>query len=73
MFDGQSPAARQARMRMLAMSAMALGQMMGSPEPIRPIAPLQYRNHKMITKAERSKRNVRKNIAKQSKKRNRRR
>jgi hypothetical protein len=71
MFDGQSPVARQARMRMLAMSAMALGQMMTPPEPSEPS---QYRGPgKLITKAERSKRNVRKNIAKQSKKRNRRR
>lgn len=71
MFDGQSPVARQARMRMLAMSAMALGQMMMPPEPSEPS---QYRcPGKSITKAERSKRKVRKNIAKQSKKRNRRR
>jgi hypothetical protein len=71
MFDGQSPVARQARMRMLAMSAMALGQMMMPPEPSEPS---QYRDPgKSITKAERSKRKVRKNIAKQSKKRNRRR
>jgi hypothetical protein len=56
---------------MLAMSAMALGQMMMPPEPSEPS---QYRGPgKSITKAERSKRNVRKNIAKQSKKRNRRR
>ena len=71
MFDGQSPAARQARMRMLAMSAMAVGQMLMPPEPIESS---QYRGPgKSITKAERAKRNVRKNIAKQSKKRNRRR
>jgi hypothetical protein len=71
MFSGQSPVAREARMRMLAMSAMALGQMMMPPEPSEPS---QYRGPgKSITKAERSKRNVRKNIAKQSKKRNRRR
>jgi hypothetical protein len=71
MFDGQSPVARQARMRMLAMSAMALGKMMMPPDPGKAS---QYRGTgKSITKAERSKRNVRKNIAKQSKKRNRRR
>lgn len=71
MFDGQSPVARQARMRMLAMSAMALGQMLMPPEPSEPS---QYRwTGKSITKAERAKRKVRKNIAKQSKKRNRRR
>jgi hypothetical protein len=71
MLDGQSPVARQARMRMLAMSAMALGQMM---MPSEPSEPSQYRGPgKSITKAERSKRKVRKNIAKQSKKRNRRR
>ena len=71
MFDGQSPVARQARMRMLAMSAMALGQMMTHPEPSEPSQDLGP--GKSITKAERAKRNVRKNIVKQSKKRNRRR
>jgi hypothetical protein len=71
MFNGQSPLGREARTRMLAMSAMALGQMMMPPEPS---DQSQYRGPgKSITKAERSKRNVRKNIAKQSKKRNRRR
>jgi len=71
MFNGQSPVAREARMRMLAMSAMALGQMMMPPELSEPS---QYRGPgKSITKAERAKRNVRKNTAKQSKKRNRRR
>ena len=71
MFSGQSPVARQARMRMLAMSAMALGQMMMPPEPSEPLQ--SPGPGKSITKAERAKRNVRKNMAKQSKKRNRRR
>lgn len=62
---------REARLRMLAMAAMALGQMQMPPEPAEPS---QYSGPgRSITKAERSKRNVRKDIAKQSKKRNRRR
>lgn len=62
---------KEQRMRMRAMSAMALGQMMMPPEPSEPS---EYRGSgRSITKAERDKRNVRKNIAKQSKKRNRRR
>jgi len=71
MFNGQSPLGREARLRMLAMSAMALGQMMMPPEPQEPSP--YHGPGRAISKEERKKRNVRKNIAKQSKKRNRRR
>ena len=70
MFDGQSPVARQARMRMLGSYGMALGGMM---QPGQHVASQDCGPGRSISKAERAKRNIRKNIAKQSKKRNRRR
>lgn len=58
---------------MLAMSAMAFGQLMQQPMPVLSrISPLEMRDRKMITKAERAKRNKVKSIAKQSRNRNRR-
>lgn len=57
------------RMKMLAFSAMALGHMMA---PVEVSGPISNRGPgRSISKKERAKRNVRKNIAKQSKKRNR--
>ena len=70
MISGESPTARQSRMRMLALYGMALGGMMQSGQNV---ASQDRGPGRSITKAERAKRNIRKNIAKQSKKRNRRR
>lgn len=61
---------QKATMQILAIAAMGLAQSHLPPERA---APSRYRGpSKTITKAERAKRNVRKNIAKRSKKRNRR-
>lgn len=59
---------------MLAMSALTVGQLMQSPPIVleRGISPLQMRDRKMISKAERSQRNKVKAIAKRSRNRNRR-
>ena len=58
---------------MLAMSAMAVGQLMQQPMPeLSGVRPLQMRDRKMISKDERARRNKVKAIAKQSRNRNRR-
>lgn len=58
---------------MLAMSAIAVGQLMTQPMPnLSGPTPLQMRDRKMISKDERARRNKVKSIAKQSRNRNRR-